>query len=103
MTPFSYDTIAVAQAGLRHSPFRGVQYFVVVAPAECVSRILVRQGSDFVENRFPTQKLFISQTIGLRHWFANPKGSVLPSGRGLRVAVGPKNLGISRPAVKSLP
>ena len=34
-------------------------------------------------------------TIGFRHWFARPKGSILPSGRGLLVAVGRKNFGIS--------
>ena len=32
-----------------------------------------------------------------------PNGSMLPTGSGLRVAVGPKNFGMSRPAVKFSP
>ena len=42
-------------------------------------------------------------TIGLRHLFASPKTSMLPSLGPHVSAFGPKNFGISRPAVKSLP
>jgi len=42
-------------------------------------------------------------TIGLRHWRTRPKGSTLPSGIGVRFAPGPKNFGMSSPAVKSFP
>src|SRR6266436_186014 len=42
-------------------------------------------------------------TIGLRHLFASPKTSILPSLRPHFSAFGPKNFGMSRPAVKSLP
>ena len=42
-------------------------------------------------------------TNGLRQRFASPNGSMLPSGRGFTVAFGPKNFGMSRPAVKSSP
>jgi len=42
-------------------------------------------------------------TIGLRHLFASPKTSILPSLRPHFSAFGPKNLGMSRPAVKSPP